>query len=53
MSLYVPTEIVNVAQSYLISADEQMYHAGLDVACTVRASNLVQELGISPTRRAR
>jgi magnesium-transporting ATPase (P-type) len=46
LSLYVTIEIVNVGQSYLISTDEQMYHAGLDVACCVRASNLVQELGM-------
>eukprot|EP01032_Pedospumella_encystans_P015770 gene15770-18021_t len=46
LSLYVTIEIVNVGQAYLMTTDEQMYHEGLDVACCVRASNLVQELGM-------
>ncbi|KAJ1430942.1 hypothetical protein B484DRAFT_395696, partial [Ochromonadaceae sp. CCMP2298] len=46
LSLYVTIEVVNLGQSFLIGADEQLYHTGLDVACTVRASNLVQELGM-------
>jgi magnesium-transporting ATPase (P-type) len=46
MSLYVTIEIVNLGQSFLIGADQQIYHEGLDVPCTVRASNLVQELGM-------
>jgi magnesium-transporting ATPase (P-type) len=46
LSLYVTIEIVNVGQSMLIGADQLMYHAELDVPCTVRASNLVQELGM-------
>ena len=46
LSLYVTIEIVNLGQAYLIGQDEQLYHPGLDVPCTVRASNLVQELGM-------
>lgn len=46
LSLYVTIEIVNLGQSFLIGADEQLYNAELDVPCTVRASNLVQELGM-------
>jgi phospholipid-translocating P-type ATPase (flippase) len=46
LSLYVTIEIVNLGQSFLIGADREMYHEGLDVPCTVRASNLVQELGM-------
>jgi len=40
LSLYVTIEIVNLGQALFISSDDQMYHPGLDVACTVRASNL-------------
>ena len=40
LSLYVTIEIVNLGQALFISSDVQMYHPGLDVACTVRASNL-------------
>ena len=46
LSLYVTIEMVNLGQSYLISSDVEMYHAGLDVPCTVRSSNMVQELGM-------
>lgn len=46
LSLYVTIEIVNLGQSFLIGADELLYNAALDVPCTVRASNLVQELGM-------
>ena len=46
LSLYVTIEIVNLGQSFLIGADELLYNAELDVPCTVRASNLVQELGM-------
>lgn len=46
ISLYVTIELVNVGQAYLIGVDDQMYREELDVACTVRSSNLVQELGM-------
>jgi magnesium-transporting ATPase (P-type) len=45
ISLYVTIELVNVGQAYLVSSDELMYRSELDVACQVRASNLLQELG--------
>lgn len=46
ISLYVTIELVNVGQAYLIGTDEQIYQPDLDVPCTVRQSNLVQELGM-------
>lgn len=46
LSLYVTIEIVNLGQAYLVHTDTQIYHAGLDEPCAVRASNLVQELGM-------
>lgn len=46
ISLYVTIELVNVGQAYLVASDEKMYRAELDVACQVRASNLLQELGM-------
>lgn len=45
ISLYVTIELVNLGQAHLIASDALMYREELDVACTVRASNLVQELG--------
>jgi magnesium-transporting ATPase (P-type) len=46
ISLYVTIELVNVGQAYLISSDENLYNAELDVPCAVKSSNLVQELGL-------
>ncbi len=46
ISLYVTIELVNVGQAFLIASDENLYRKELDVACSVRASNLVQELGM-------
>ena len=46
LSLYVSIEVVNLCQSFLISSDELMYCADLDTICSVRASNLVQEIGM-------
>lgn len=45
ISLYVTIEIVNVGQASMISNDVDLYRKELDVACAVRSSNLVQELG--------
>eukprot|EP00981_Chlorochromonas_danica_P006961 scaffold1507_cov158-Ochromonas_danica.AAC.30 len=45
ISLYVTIELVNVGQAILVASDENMYREDLDVACQVRASNLLQELG--------
>ena len=39
-------ELVNLGQSFMIGADDQMYQKDLDVACVVRSSNLAQELGM-------
>lgn len=38
--------MVNLGQGYLIASDEQLYREELDVACLVKSSNLVQELGM-------
>jgi phospholipid-translocating P-type ATPase (flippase) len=46
ISLYVTIELVNVGQAFLIQSDENLYRKELDVACIVRSSNLVQELGM-------
>jgi phospholipid-translocating P-type ATPase (flippase) len=46
ISLYVTIELVNVGQAFLIQSDEKLYREELDVACIVRSSNLVQELGM-------
>lgn len=46
ISLYVTIELVNVGQAFLIGSDEKLYRAELDTPCTVRASNLAQELGM-------
>mmetsp|Transcript_15593 Transcript_15593/g.14932 ORF Transcript_15593/g.14932 Transcript_15593/m.14932 type:complete len:1139 (-) Transcript_15593:763-4179(-) len=46
ISLYVTIEMVNVGQAFLVAADEEMYDEVLDMPCTVRSSNLVQELGM-------
>lgn len=46
ISLYVTIELVNIGQAMLVASDELMYQADLDVPCTVRASNLLQELGM-------
>jgi len=46
ISLYVSIELVNVGQAFLVSSDGKMYRKELDVSCAVRASNLVQELGM-------
>ena len=46
ISLYVTIELVNVGQAFLIQSDQQLYRKELDVACIVRSSNLVQELGM-------
>lgn len=46
ISLYVTIELVNVGQAFLISSDEKLYQADLDVPCAVKSSNLVQELGM-------
>ncbi len=46
ISIYVTIEMVNLGQGYLIASDEQLYRKELDVACTVKSSNLVQELGM-------
>ncbi len=46
ISLYVTIELVNVGQAFLISSDSHLYREELDVACSVRSSNLVQELGM-------
>ena len=45
ISLYVTIELVNVGQAYLIASDVNIYNESLDVACAVKSSNLVQELG--------
>eukprot|EP01038_Epipyxis_sp_PR26KG_P008011 gene8011-10857_t len=46
ISLYVTIELVNLGQAYLIAVDLDLYQPDLDVACNVRSSNLVQELGM-------
>ncbi|RYH31746.1 phospholipid-transporting ATPase [archaeon] len=46
ISLYVTIELVNLGQAFLVANDEQLYREELDVACQVRASNLLQELGM-------
>lgn len=46
ISLYVTIELVNVGQAFLIASDQHLYREELDVACQVRSSNLVQELGM-------
>ena len=45
ISLYVTVEMVNVGQGFLIANDKELYREEIDCACSVRASNLVQELG--------
>lgn len=45
ISLYVTIELVNMGQAMLIQGDEKIYNEDLDVACVVRNSDLVQELG--------
>ena len=39
-------EVVNVGQAYFLSTDLQLYDEALDSPCSVRSSNLVQELGM-------
>lgn len=46
ISLYVTIELVNIGQALLVSSDREMYNEQLDVACAVRSSNLLQELGM-------
>mmetsp|Transcript_11491 Transcript_11491/g.18844 ORF Transcript_11491/g.18844 Transcript_11491/m.18844 type:complete len:1109 (-) Transcript_11491:1128-4454(-) len=46
ISLYVTIELVNLGQAFLVGGDGKMYREELDVACKVKASNLVQELGM-------
>ena len=46
LSLYVTIEIVNLGQGYLVGSDRELYHPGLDMPCSVRSSNLCQELGM-------
>lgn len=46
ISLYVSIEIVNMCQAFLITSDINLYRKELDLACSVRSSNLVQELGM-------
>jgi phospholipid-transporting ATPase len=46
ISLYVTIELVNLGQAYLISQDRDLYDPVLDMPCSVRSSNLAQELGL-------
>lgn len=46
ISLYVTIELVNLGQGFLISSDLKIYDSGLDCPCSVRSSNLCQELGM-------
>jgi phospholipid-transporting ATPase len=46
ISLYVTIELVNLGQAFMVQADDAIYDAVLDCPCLVRASNLVQELGM-------
>ena len=46
ITIYVTIEMVNVGQSFFMISDLEMYEDTLDVACSVKASNLVQELGM-------
>jgi phospholipid-transporting ATPase len=46
ISLYVTIELVNLGQSQLINTDEKMYDEKLDLTCSVKSSNLAQELGM-------
>lgn len=46
ISLYVTIELVNLGQAQLINSDAKMYDEALDVTCSVKSSNLCQELGM-------
>jgi phospholipid-transporting ATPase len=46
ISLYVTIELVNIGQSLLVSSDLNIYEESLDLPCSVRSSNLCQELGL-------
>ena len=46
ISLYVTIELVNLGQAFMVQVDDEIYDEALDCPCVVRASNLVQELGM-------
>lgn len=46
ISLYVTIEMINVGQGLLINKDTTIYDEALDCACSVKSSNLAQELGM-------
>ena len=46
ISLYVTIEMVNVGQAFITSSDILIYEPSLDLPCSVRSSNLCQELGM-------
>jgi phospholipid-transporting ATPase len=46
ISLYVTIELVNLGQAYFVSQDVDLFYEPLNMACSVRSSNLVQELGL-------
>lgn len=46
ISLYVTIELVNIGQSLLVASDLNLYDDVLDLPCSVRSSNLCQELGL-------
>lgn len=46
ISLYVTLEMVNIGQALLISYDQNIYEESIDAECTVKSSNMCQELGL-------
>mgnify|MGYP002701197037 FL=1 len=46
ISLYVTLEMVNIGQAMLIQYDNKIYEPSTDATCTVKSSNMCQELGL-------
>ena len=46
ISLYVTLEMVNIGQAMLIQYDNKIYEPSTDARCTVKSSNMCQELGL-------
>jgi magnesium-transporting ATPase (P-type) len=46
ISLYVTLEMVNIGQAMLISYDKEIYEDSIDAPCSVKSSNMCQELGM-------